>query len=238
MNRRDVNSGSPPLSGYASYDDPNAALWASITPPSDPTLSTKVRRRAAAFSPDVLAHRLRLAMPGIFPSHATAFYAVLCGAMTLGASVGLLGFAAADALKSESSAVMAAPTSAGRAEPAHGSRVLRETPSLRPAASDTSLRTGSTLEGAAASQQTLATVTPAAGIDDVETPAPPRAKRQHATSKLGKKKAKRTHFSKKRAGSRRDAARRDAARRDTARRDTRPRVRNEKARALARALGS
>ena len=60
-------------------------------------------------------------------------------------------------------------------------------------------------------------------IDDVDSPPPPRAKRQHRASKVTKKKAKRAHLSKKRAGSRRDA---------------RPRTRNEKARALARALGS
>lgn len=223
MNPRDVNAGSPSPSGYTPYDDPNAALWASITPPSDPTLSTKVRRRVGAFSPDALAHRLRLTFPGIFPSHNTAFYAVLAGAMTLGATVGLLGFAVADALKSESSTVAATPSSSTRAESAGTSRVHRETPSLRPAPSETSQRSSAASLGSAASaQQTLTTVTPPPALDDVETPAPPRAKRQHATSKVTKKKAKRAHV-KKRTGTRRDA---------------RPRTRNEKARALARALGS
>jgi len=222
MNPRDVNAGPPSPSGYAPYDDPNAALWASITPAHDPTLSTKVRRRVGAFSPDVLAHRLRLAMPGIFPSHNIAFYAVLAGAMTLGATVGLLGFAAADALKSESSIVTTAAASEARAESEGASRVHRETPSLRPAAADTSVRSGGAARAASA-PQTLTTVTPPAAIDDVDSPAPPRAKRQHATSKVTKKKARRAQLSKKRAGSRRDA---------------RPRTRNEKARALARALGS
>ena len=220
MNPRDVNAGpaAPSYpSGYAPYDDPNAALWASITPPSDPTLSTKVRRRVGAFSPDVLAHRLRLALPGIFPSHNIAFYAVLAGAMTLGATVGLLGFAAADALNSESSVVAAASAAETRAEPGATSRVHRETPSLRPAVVDTSLR--SSTAHAASAPQTLTTVTPPAAIDDVDSPPPPRAKRQHTTSRITKKKAKRAHLSKKRSGSRRDA---------------RPRTRNEKARALAR----
>lgn len=224
MNPRDVNAGSPSPSGYTPYDDQNAALWASITPPSDPTLSTKVRRRVGAFSPDALAHRLRLTFPGIFPSHNIAFYAVLAGAMTLGATVGLLGFAVADVLKSESSAVAAASSSSMRAESADATRVHRETPSLRPAAPDVSPRSGAaSLGGAASAQQTLTTVTPPSAIDDVDSPAPPRAKRQHATSKVAKKKAKRAHLSKKRAASRRD---------------TRPRTRNEKARALARALGN
>ena len=223
MNPRDVNAGSPSPSGYVPYDDQNAALWASITPPSDPTLSTKVRRRVSAFSPDVLAHRLRLTFPGIFPSHNIAFSAVLAGAMTLGATVGLLGFALADVLKSESSAAAAAPSSSTRAESA-AARVHREVPSLRPAAPDTSQRSSAASLGSVASaQQTLTTVTPPSAIDDVDSPAPPRAKRQHTTSKVAKKKAKRAHLSKKRPSSRRD---------------TRPRTRNEKARALARALGN
>jgi len=222
MNPGDVNASSPPPGRYVPYDDPNAALWASITPPSDPPLSTKVQRRVAAFSPDMLAHRLRLALPGIFPSHAIAFYGVLVGAMTLGATVGLLGFAAADALKSESSAVIAETQRATRPEPAGASRVVRETPSLRPAATDAPQRSAAAALGGTGVQQTLTTVTPPSAIDDVDSPAPPRAKRRHATSKVGKKKAKRTRLSKRRAGSRRD---------------TKPRVRNEKARALARALG-
>ena len=223
MNPGDVNASSPPPGRYVPYDDPNAALWASITPPSDPSLSTKVQRRVAAYSPDMLAHRLRLALPGIFPSHAIAFYAVLVGAMTLGATVGLLGFAAADALKSESSAVIAETQGATRPEPVGASRVVRETPSLRPAATDAPQRSAAAVLGSTTGvQQTLTTVTPPSAIDDVDSPAPPRAKRRHATSKVGKKKAKRAHLSKRRAGSRRD---------------TKPRVRNEKARALARALG-
>jgi hypothetical protein len=235
MNPGDVNAGSPSPSRYVPYDDPNAALWASITPPSDSTLSTQVRRRFAAFSPDMLAHRLRLALPGIFRSHATAFYAVLGGAMALGASAGLLGFAAADALTAESSAATAATASSLRAEPAAAGSVMRETPSLRPAVPAMARVAGSPAPGgdtarsdtarSAAAEQTLAAVTPAAAMDDVDSPPPPRAKRQRATSsKLAKRKAKRAHAFKKRAPSRR--------------RDATPRTRNEKARALARALGS
>lgn len=224
MNPRDVNAGTPSPSGYTPYDDQNAALWASITPPSDPTLSTKVRRRVGAFSPDMLAHRLRLTFPGIFPSHNIAFYAVLAGAMTLGATVGLFGFAVADMLAPESSVMVATPSSSTHAEPAAASRVHRETPSLRPAAIDTPQRSiAAAPVSAPGAQQTLTTMTPPPALDDVDSPAPPRAKRQHATSKVTKRKAKRAHATKKRAAPRRD---------------TRSRTRNEKARALARALGS
>jgi hypothetical protein len=213
-----------------SFDDPNAALWASITPAVEPPLSTKVRRRVAALSPDMLAHRLRLALPGIFRSHETAFYAVLGGAMALGASVGLLGFAAADALKTQSSAVVAspavvaAPEATASAEPARPGQVVREAPSLRPAIPPAPQPSRAALGTVSAEAQTLTAVKPPAAMDDGDAPVAPRAKRQHAASKYGKKKAKRSKLKSKRPAARRAA--------------TKGRTRNEKARALARALGS
>lgn len=236
MNVRDDNPGFP-ASRNAPYDDPNAALWASITPPSDPTFETKVRRRVDALSPDMLAHRLRLALPGIFASHATAFYTVLGGAMALGASVGLLAFAALDALQRQSSASDEISIAAS-GEPLDARSVTRQTPSLRPAVTlspvarpsvappsvtppstvaATSARSGS--RGQLAEGQTLAAVTPP-GVDDVDQPAPPRAKRHHYAAKP---KARRGHYAKKRGA---------------ARRTSKDRTRNEKARALARALGT
>lgn len=232
MNVRDANAGAPPSRNElyaATVNDPNAALWASITPTSDPSLSTKVRRRAAAFSPDMLAHRLRLALPRIFVSHAIAFYAVLGGAMVLGASVGLVGFAAADALTSETSSASEADAPEANAPAASARRVVRETPSLRPAAivaaPATRVSQAVREESSRPEPQTLTTTASALG-DEIDTPAAaPRAKRQHAYSQrsLAKKKAKRAQANKKRVPSRRA---------------TKGRTRNEKARALARALGN
>jgi hypothetical protein len=216
-----VNAGASPSRNAlysATVSDPNAALWASITPPSDSSLSTKVRRGVSAFSPDLLAHRLRLAFPGIFASHGMAFYAVLAGAMALGASVGLIGFAAADALRAQSSTSVAAASSA---EPA-ARRVVRETPSLRPAVAEVSARPSVTVPDSASPPVQTLTMTSPGGIDDaVDSPAPaPRAQRRH--HRLTKQKAKRTRAGKK----------------HTPWRATRSRTRNEKARALARALGN
>jgi hypothetical protein len=72
--------------------DPNAALWASITPPANPTLTTMVRRRAAAFSLDLLAQRLHLRFPDTFSSRPIARFSILGAAMAFGASVGLIGY--------------------------------------------------------------------------------------------------------------------------------------------------
>lgn len=72
--------------------DPNAALWASITPPANPTLKTMVRRRAAAFSLDLLAQLLHLRFPETFRSRATARFGILGAALALGTGVGALGY--------------------------------------------------------------------------------------------------------------------------------------------------
>jgi hypothetical protein len=72
--------------------DPNAALWASITPPANPTLTTIVRRRAAAFSLDLLAQRLHLRFPETFSSRSIARVGILGAAMAFAASVGFIGY--------------------------------------------------------------------------------------------------------------------------------------------------
>jgi hypothetical protein len=74
--------------------DPNAALWASITPPANPTLTMLVRRRAAAFSFDLLAQRLHLRFPETFASRATARLGMLGALLTVALGVGLLGYLA------------------------------------------------------------------------------------------------------------------------------------------------
>jgi hypothetical protein len=72
--------------------DPNATLWASITPPANPTLTTMIRRRAAAFSFDLLAHRLHLRFPETFSSRATARVGIFGAALALGAALSGLGY--------------------------------------------------------------------------------------------------------------------------------------------------
>jgi hypothetical protein len=76
----------------ARLSDPNAALWASITPPANPTLTTLVRRRAAKFSLDLLAQRLHLRFPETFSSRSIARFGILGAALAFGAGVGLLGY--------------------------------------------------------------------------------------------------------------------------------------------------
>jgi hypothetical protein len=76
----------------ARLSDPNAALWASITPPANPTLTTIVRRRAAAFSLDLLAQRLHLRFPETFSSRSIARFGILGVAMAFAAGAGLLGY--------------------------------------------------------------------------------------------------------------------------------------------------
>lgn len=76
----------------APLSDPNATLWASISPPADPDLATRVRRRAAAFSLDLLAQRLFLRFPGWFSSRATARTAILSAAAAAGAALGAAAY--------------------------------------------------------------------------------------------------------------------------------------------------
>jgi len=78
----------------APLSDPNAALWASITPPANPDLATIVRRRAAAFSLDLLAQRLYLGFPAFFSSRSTARTAILAATVAFGAALGTAGYLA------------------------------------------------------------------------------------------------------------------------------------------------
>lgn len=95
MNAGDVKAGRPSSEEAwlsASAADPNAALWASITPPPSPTLVTSIRRRVATFSPDLLAQRLHLAFPRHFSSRVAAGRALLGAAAALGAGAGLVAY--------------------------------------------------------------------------------------------------------------------------------------------------
>ena len=94
MNAGDVKAGRTSSEEWltAPSADPNAALWASITPPPSPNLATMIRRRLAAFSPDLLAQRLYMGFPHHFSSPLAASRAVLAGVAALGAGVGLAAY--------------------------------------------------------------------------------------------------------------------------------------------------
>jgi hypothetical protein len=116
----------------ARLGDPNAALWASITPPANPNLATIVRRRAAAFSLDLLAQRLYLRFPAYVSSRSTARTAILAATVALGAALGTAGYlafgperpqAVAHGAASEASAAQA-PTAAPSVAARGGETVL------------------------------------------------------------------------------------------------------------------
>jgi hypothetical protein len=94
MNTGDVKAGRTSSEEWlaTSSADPNAALWASITPPPSPSLATVIRRRLAALAPDLLAQRLYLGFPHYFASPLAASRALLAGVAALGAGVGLAGY--------------------------------------------------------------------------------------------------------------------------------------------------
>jgi hypothetical protein len=72
--------------------DPNAALWASITPPANPTLALEIRRRAAPYSFDMLAHRLYRRFPDTFASRGSARVGILGAVLAFVAGLGALGY--------------------------------------------------------------------------------------------------------------------------------------------------
>jgi hypothetical protein len=76
--------------------DPNAGLWASITPPANPTLTMLIQRRARAFSLDMLAHRLFVRFPGTFSSRASARLGILGSALALSAAAAGAGYLAVE----------------------------------------------------------------------------------------------------------------------------------------------
>lgn len=96
----------------APLSDPNAALWASITPPANPNIATLVRRRAASFSLDLLAHHLYLRFPNLFSSRAPARTAILGAAVAFGAALGTAGYLSLKSQLGAAAAADAAPSAA------------------------------------------------------------------------------------------------------------------------------
>lgn len=145
--------------------DPNAALWASITPPANPTLATVIRRRAAAWSLDPLAQRLHRRLPHHFSTRAMARRAILGVAAAFGAAVGAVVYLGAGPAPLQSAphlaaeAARAAPTTA----PARSARGGDEAPAPEPGPT----RTGVT-QLATAGASPAPTLTPTASRDEPE----------------------------------------------------------------------
>jgi hypothetical protein len=114
MNTGDVKAGRVSSEEWLTTPstDPNAALWASITPPPSPNLATLIRRRLSALSLDLLAQRLYSGFPHHFSSPLAASRALLAGVAALGAGVGLAAYLVAGAFlgsDAESASAEAAP---------------------------------------------------------------------------------------------------------------------------------
>jgi hypothetical protein len=111
----------------APLSDPNAALWASITPPANPTLGMLIQRRARAFSLDMLAHRLFMRFPGTFSSRASARLGILGSAFALSAAAAGVGYLAVEPARFVPAADVLAPAvlAAPAAEGATSTRFVR-----------------------------------------------------------------------------------------------------------------
>jgi len=213
----------------APVTDPNAALWASITPPANPSLQTLVRRRIESFSLELLAQRLFLSYPSIFRSRISAQNGILAGVVALGAGVGLLGYFGLGALLEDAEqtelaagAVRAAHVTAEHAPaalPAAMAAAVMATPRRGEALRASDTPTLAATAQATSTEQAVQALEPSAELDDEV--APPKAKR--ATASKHKKKSKSKAKARSRSRSRRNA-------------DSPPR--NAKARALARMLGN
>ena len=151
--------------------DPNAALWASITPPANRDIPTLVRRRVAGYSLDSLAHRLHLRLPAYFSSRSTARTGILGAAMALGATVGVIGLLALGAWQRnasesdealEASAVEAQHPATGPApQPVTGGTPLaRQGVSVHDATTTASLPSGATPASGSATMTATAPTPP------------------------------------------------------------------------------
>jgi hypothetical protein len=188
----------------APLTDPNAALWASITPPANASLQTLIRRRMASLSVDLLAQRLWLQFPGFFSSRATAQRSILGAAFALGAGLGVAGFLAMSALTADpanatANAVSARTAMAQVSTEATGARTPSQVSGARPRAADvhTSERSGATLGGGMTGASTLAaTVAPAEPEQAVQALTPsdavdePRQTRKARHASAAKRRAK------------------------------------------------
>jgi len=145
----------------ARLGDPNAALWASITPPANPDLATLVRRRAAAFSLDLLAQRLYLRFPAHFSSRSTARIVILAATVACGAALGTLGYLALGPQHPQ----------AATPEAASGARVSQ----AHTAAPSAPVRAGETVLAAPAPNPALTTVARSTATEQIVQPLTPSA---------------------------------------------------------------
>jgi hypothetical protein len=145
----------------APLSDPNAALWASITPPANPDLATMVRRRAAAFSLDLMAQRLYLRFPAYFSARSTARTAILAATVAVGAALGTAGYLALAPQRPQA----AAPVAASDARAAHGGTVAPSAP----------VRSGETVVAAPAPSPTPTATARADATEQSVQPLMPRA---------------------------------------------------------------
>jgi hypothetical protein len=218
----------------APLTDNNAALWASITPPADPSLQTLIRRRIEALSLDLLAQRLWLRFPGYFSSRATAQRSILGAAFALGAGLGLAGYLAVTALTADPAPVAdsgAAPARTAKAQvstrAASASRTAAEGEGARMADSRaTEARAGGHV-GAS-----LAGMTGAATLAATVAPSEPEQAVQALTPSDSLDEPQPTHHKAKRASATKKKAKAKARAKATSRRG-----KNSRARALANALG-
>jgi hypothetical protein len=149
--------------------DPNAALWASITPPANRDIPTLVRRRVAGYSLDSLAHRLHLHLPAYFSSRSSARTGILGAAMALGATVGVIGLLALGAWQSNASE---------SDEALEASAVEAQHPAAEPAPQPVTPRTPLARQGASVHDATTTAsipsgATPASGSATMTATAPP-----------------------------------------------------------------
>lgn len=199
--------------------DPNAALWASISPPANTDIPTLIRRRAAAFSLDLLAHRLHLRFPAHFSSRSSARTGILGAAVAFGASVGVIGFLAFGAWQGEASEPSEA-REASRIETLQPAMMRAPAPAAQPGAASSELtRQGQTVYDATTAPSTTgpfttatttatatmpptfaATALPVAAERAVVTPAQRRASlTERRAAARAKAKAKRTATAKNKA---------------------------------------
>jgi hypothetical protein len=182
----------------APLTDPNAALWASITPPGEASLQTLIRRRMAGLSLDLLAQRLWLRFPAFFSSRATAQRTILGGAFGLGAGLGVAGFLAVTALTAPADTRTAQAQDFAAAK----SKAALEAPGVPSAeprvAAPRAPRVGAEMTGAstlaatvapAEPEQTMQALTPS---DDIEEPKQAHRARHSATKKKAKAKNRST----------------------------------------------
>jgi hypothetical protein len=215
----------------APLTDNNAALWASITPPADPSLQTLIRRRMAALSVDLLAQRLWLRFPEFFSSRATAQRSILGAAFALGAGLGLAGYVAVTALTSDPADVADAGAPPARTAKAQVSTHAASATRASSDAEGARLADARAADARASGRMGAAlAMTGAATLAATVAPAEPEQAVQALTPSDGIDEPRHTHHKAKRASATKKKAK--ARSKSSSRR-----AKNSRARALANALG-